>query len=162
MMIKYTHVTLTVFFCLFSLILQAQSTLNVSGATVSNNTNSVTTSVGQVFVQMGENLSYTVHEGVLQPYEISEIKLPTSNWDLTSDLEMNAFPNPVTHFLTLKTPSPKMLSASLHTAEGKELFKIDQFRYESKLPLEPYPSGIYLVQVFHESAVVKTFKVVKN
>ncbi|KXX69529.1 T9SS type A sorting domain-containing protein [Flammeovirga sp. SJP92] len=159
---KYIRIILTGLFCLISLVLKAQTTLNVSGATVSNNSNSITVSVGQVFFQTGENGNTLVSEGVLQPYEVFELETPTSSPDLASDLEMSAFPNPVTHFLTLKTSSPNLLTASLHTAQGKELLKIDQFRYESKLPLEIYPSGVYLVQVYQDNAVVKTFKVIKN
>ncbi|NME68097.1 T9SS type A sorting domain-containing protein [Flammeovirga aprica] len=159
---KTLYVTLTGLFCLVTVVLKAQTTLNVSGATVSNNSNSITTSIGQVFVQMDENDDYSISEGVLQPYEVFEIEIPTSNLDWVNELEMNVFPNPVTHYLTLKTTSPKLLSASLHTAQGQELTKLDQFNYESKLQLENYPTGVYIVQVYHDNTVVKTFKIIKK
>lgn len=161
-MYRIIHITLIGLFCFFSLTLKAQTTLNVSGAVVSNNSNSITYSVGQVFLQTEKNDSYILTEGVLQIYEVFEVDIPTSTLDLEKELEMNAFPNPVSHFLTLKTPSSESLSVSLHNLQGKELYKIDQFKYTTRLPLEDQPTGIYLVQVYHEATIVKTFKIIKN
>ena len=77
---------------------QAQESANSSGGDASGKGGSVAYSVGQVVYTTNTGSKGTVAQGVQEPYEIS-IVLGIDN--LTINLELTAYPNPTTSYLTL-------------------------------------------------------------
>ena len=74
-----------------------QSSVNVSGGSVSNTSGSISYSIGQVAYQSVSNSSGSVSQGVQHAFEISTLSLEENKFNFM----LNAFPNPTTENLNL-------------------------------------------------------------
>lgn len=83
--------------------LDAQTSTNATGTTVTGANGSSSYSVGQVVCTTNSSAAYTITQGVQQPYEIFEV---SSIDELNNDLIVNVFPNPTYEGITIKFIEP--------------------------------------------------------
>ena len=94
---RSTICSILLLFALF-VDIQAQESINVSGAELSGNTGTISYSVGQVVYNTHAMPGASFAEGVQQPYEISTV----SGIDIPEIvLQMSTYPNPTTDYLNL-------------------------------------------------------------
>ncbi|OYU82072.1 MAG: hypothetical protein CFE23_01875 [Flavobacterium sp. BFFFF1] len=155
---KHLSLTILLLCLLWAKNSQAQQSTVASGGSATGSGGTVSYSVGQISYKSPEgNL---ISDGVQQPYEI--IALGT---DEHPDLQLLAYPNPVTNILKLKNTDPKVavLSYSLTDISGKILIQAQNAdSTETTVSMQDYPAGIYLLQVFNQDKIVKTFKIIKK
>lgn len=83
--------------------LDAQTSTNATGTTVTGANGSSSYSVGQVVYTTNSSASYTITQGVQQPYEIFEV---SSIDELNNNLIVNVYPNPTYEGITIKFIEP--------------------------------------------------------
>ncbi len=83
--------------------LDAQTSTNTTGATVTGANGSSSYSVGQVVYTTNSSAAYTITQGVQQPYEIFEV---SSIDELNNNLIVIVYPNPTYEGITIKFIEP--------------------------------------------------------
>ncbi len=151
------------FIFLISLTTYSQNNIVSSGGVTSGSGGTSSFSVGQIAYsqQIGTN-GYLI-QGMQQPFEIIEL----SNEDFTAiNLKFEVFPNPTKANLHLQFSADFDNSNTFY-----ELFDINGKRITNKIkashkdviiPMEQIPSGIYLLYVSKDNALLKSFKIIKN
>jgi len=143
--------------CLLTVnICTAQSVLNAAGGDVKTSEASVSWSIGQTF--------YQVAEGVQIPYEILNV---TGINDMEAiSLNVAVYPNPTPDFLELRIDERdfdyKTGSYRIADMNGKVLISEKINDFQTRISMEKFPKGIYLLEVMTKNNTVKTFKIVKN
>jgi len=97
---KLKRITLSMLFILVFTGLYAQNSVTASGGDASGSGGTVAYSVGQIVYTTNTGIDGTVAQGVQQPYEISVVLEIEQGKDI--NLNVSAYPNPVTDYLTLK------------------------------------------------------------
>ena len=143
--------------CLLTVnICTAQSVLNAAGGDVKTSEASVSWSIGQTF--------YQVAEGVQIPYEILNV---TGINDMEAiSLNVAVYPNPTPDFLELRIDERdfdyKTGSYRIADMNGKVLISEKINDFHTRISMEKFPKGVYLLEVMTKNDTVKTFKIVKN
>lgn len=156
------------FFAVLSLVwilcpmANAQNAVTVSGGDASDNSGSVSYTVGQTFYSANVGASGQVNEGVQKAYEIydvTEVQNPIS-----SAISLSAFPNPTSDFLTLCVESDEIsgLNCVMYDISGKEIMQQRIGSLETSIDMQSLPPATYFVRVTKGKNEVKTFKIVKN
>ena len=137
-----------------------QSSVNVSGGSVSNTSGSISYSIGQVAYQSVSNTSGSVSQGVQHAFEISTLSLDENKFNFT----LNAFPNPTTENLNLRVGNYKQekLAYKLIDLEGKVISEASMLSEETTIDMKQLPVATYFVEVHNEGKKVQTFKIIKN
>ena len=137
-----------------------QSSVNVSGGSVSNTSGSISYSIGQVAYQSVSNTSGSVSQGVQHAFEISTLSLNENKFNFT----LNAFPNPTTENLNLRVGNYKQekLAYKLIDLEGKVISEASMLSEETTIDMKQLPVATYFVEVHNEGKKVQTFKIIKN
>jgi len=137
-----------------------QSSVNVSGGSVSNTSGSISYSIGQVAYQSVSNTSGSVSQGVQHAFEISTLSLEENKFNFT----LNAFPNPTTENLNLRVGNYKQekLAYKLIDLEGKVISEASMHSEETTIEMKQLPVATYFVEVKNEGKKVQTFKIIKN
>jgi hypothetical protein len=137
-----------------------QSSVNVSGGSVSNTSGSISYSIGQVAYQSVSNTSGSVSQGVQHAFEISTLSLNENKFNFT----LNAFPNPTTENLNLRVGNYKQekLAYKLIDLEGKVISEASMLSEETTIDMKQLPVATYFVEVNNEGKKVQTFKIIKN
>ena len=142
-------------------IAQAQESANASGGDATGSGGTVAYSVGQVVYTTHTGSTGTVAQGVQQPYEISVV-LGIENSLI--DLDITAYPNPTTHFLTLNIGNA--LSETLHfqlcDLGGKIIERRKITNRTETINMENLATATYLLKVSNANNEVKIFKIIKN
>ena len=141
------------------MILSAQSDVVPVGGTATGSGGTVTYTVGQIAVQTYSNGTFTISEGVQQPYEIQTIGI-----DNYPGITLNAllYPNPTLGNVQL-TMNNEQLEGEVKVFDmnGKFLFSKRIERQNTEIPMSDLAAGTYFVNVLDGTQVLKTFKVVK-
>jgi hypothetical protein len=142
----------------------AQQATTVSGGDASGSGGSVAYSVGQIVYTTNTGSSGSVAHGVQQPYEISII---TGLAETEINLNLSAYPNPTTNYLMLEigastAPSNQSMLYQLYDISGKLLESNAIVANSTTIKMEQMQSGMYLLKVTQNNALVKTFKIIKN
>jgi len=142
--------------------LHAQEAITASGGNASGMGGSVSYSVGQIFYATTIETSGSVAEGILQPYEISEIMGIENPKDKMFGYLV--YPNPTTDNLVLKTKSTdyEQLSCELFDNAGKLLLTNKSISNETNIAMSNFGRGTYYLKVLQNQKEVKTFKIIKN
>lgn len=151
--------------CAFAILTaQAQSAIVPTGGTASGNGGTVTYTVGQIATQTNSDGTTSISEGVQQPYEISVVGV-----DNYPNITLNAvlYPNPTQGNLQLVMNNGQFAmnngkwQIKMFDTNGKYLLskKIDSETTE--FDISSYAPGTYYVNVYRETEMMKTFKVVK-
>ncbi len=147
--------------CLFVSVLSfGQTSVVTAGGSVSNNSGSVSYSIGQVAYQSVSNASGSVSQGVQQVYVISTLSLEENKFNFS----LSTYPNPTTDNLNLRVANfnQEKLAYRLIDAEGKLLSQGDIQTQETNLEMRQLQVATYFVEVLHDAKKVQSFKIIKN
>jgi hypothetical protein len=145
----------------FGLTAQAQQATTATGGDATGSGGSVAYSVGQIVYTTHTGSTGSVAQGVQQPYEISVV-LGVENSLI--DLDITAYPNPTTHFLTLNIGNA--LSETLHfqlcDLGGKIIERRKITNRTETIQMENLATATYFLKVSNANNEVKIFKIIKN
>lgn len=147
------------FFVVSGVTLSAQSDVVPTGGTATGSGGTVTYTVGQIAVQTYSNGTFTISEGVQQPYEIQIIGV-----DDYPGITLNAmvYPNPTVGNVQLTINNEQLEGeVKVFDMNGKFLFAKKIEGQTTVIPMVDLVAGTYFVNVVCEKQVLKTFKVVK-
>ena len=158
---KQKNVKFSILLLGLSLTAQAQQATTTTGGDASGSGGTVAYSVGQIVYTTNTGTTGSVAQGVQQPYEIS-IVLGIDNHSI--NLELSAYPNPTTDYLTLNVGNFELstLNFQLYDISGKLIESRKIISSSETIGLENLPSATYFLKVTNNTKVVKTFKIIKN
>jgi hypothetical protein len=138
----------------------SQSGTIASGGNASNESGSVSYSVGQVFYLSHESTEGIIHEGLQQPYEIFSVDIQ----DVTTEFEITLYPNPANTHLTIKTLDfqPNKLSYQLYSLNGQLIDMKEIINEETFLDVDQLNPSSYIIQVLKDNKIIKSFKLIKH
>ena len=139
---------------------KAQQVFLSAGSSFTSNIGSISQSIGLVQNQYNTNSSGQIMEGVLFNYELIEI--PTSI-ESGITLDIKAYPNPVTDELYI-TLSKNDLSLNFLITDVKGRVKERSMLNSSDqaISLKNYNAGLYILQIYSNTDLIKSFKLIKN
>lgn len=153
----------------------AQEAIPAAGGTVTGDGGSVSFTVGQVVYTTVSGEEHTVSQGVQQPYEIWVV---TSSEEIPiSGIDVQAYPNPATDFVTLRVESAlnqhfQPLAYELFDMTGRVLEKKTISSSHTNIPMGHLAPATYFLKVYHSAKTTtlmqsssvqsKTFKIIKK
>jgi hypothetical protein len=148
--------------CLFIHSVQAQSlsqsVIGNSGDYYENpGVGSLHWTVGEIAVESYSN-TQVLNQGFHQTYFDLLI---TNTWESATNFEIKAYPNPTTHQLVLSSSTGEQLQAQLYNLLGQPVLNKLQFQEQTELNVSQLPAGTYILQLFYNEQLVKTFKIQK-
>ena len=146
---------------IFCCTANAQQLVNAAGSSSSNENGAISQSIGTSFYQSSSSESGQLTEGVLHLYQI--IELPTSNKKSIA-LDLKAYPNPVSQELQLSYQSEKAESLVFKVSDinGRLLKTHESNTKHSTISFDQISDGVYFVQVFSGTEILKSFKIIKK
>ena len=140
---------------------QAQQATNATGGDASGSGGTVAYSVGQVVYTTNTGTNGSVAQGVQQSYIISIVLGIEDN---SIKLELTAYPNPTSNFLTLNVGNAELstLRFQLYDIRGKLIESRKIVSSTETIGMENLPKAIYILKVSNNYKAVKTFKIIKN
>lgn len=158
---KHKKVKLSVLLLGLGLTAQAQQATTATGGDASGSGGTVAYSVGQIVYTTNTGTTGSVAQGVQQPYEIS-IVLGIDNHSI--NLELSAYPNPTTDYLTLNVGNAELstLNFQLFDISGKLIEAKKITSTTETIRMENLASATYFLKVTNNNQEVKTFKIIKN
>lgn len=140
-------------------------TLNACGANAISSSGTVAYSIGQVFYTYIGQSVYNVAQGI-QHEEIADETLAAPDNSVEPKTEIFIFPNPTTDYVTINMEGledengPR--SYQLYDIQGRILKQNTINQTETQINLTDLSSSIYLLQVYLNNKVLKTFKILKK
>ena len=139
-------------------------TFNASGDDATGSSGSVTYSIGQVFyTYIGESV-YDVAQGIQQE-ELSQT-LDTTENSVVPKAEIFVFPNPTIDYVTVNMEGFEFengpRSYQLYDLQGRLLKQNTINQNETQIDLNDLSSSIYILQVYVNNKILKTFKILKK
>ena len=158
---KRKKVKLSVLFLGLGLTAQAQQASTATGGDASGSGGTVAYSVGQIVYTTNTGTTGSVAQGVQQPYEISIVLGIEDN---SINLELSAYPNPTTNFLTLNLGKTELstLNFQLYDISGKLIESRKIISSTETIGMANLPSTTYFLKVSNNNNEVKIFKIIKN
>ena len=140
---------------------QAQQATTATGGNASGSGGTVAYSVGQIVYTTNTGTTGSVAQGVQQPYEISIVLGIDDN---SIKLELTAYPNPTTNFLTLNVGKAELstMNFELYDMSGKLIESRKIISSSETIAMENLPTATYFLKVTNNNNQVKTFKIIKN
>lgn len=140
---------------------QAQQAITATGGDDSGSGGTVAYSVGQIVYTTNTGTNGSVAQGVQQSYIISIVLGIEDN---STKLELTAYPNPTTNFLTLNVGNAELstLRFQLYDISGKLIESRKIISSTETIGMENLPSAIYFLKVANNNQEVKTFKIIKK
>jgi hypothetical protein len=147
------------------LVNDTMKTLVASGEDAVGGSGSVTYSIGQVFyTYMGESI-YNVSQGIQQG-DLSHATLSSEENPVETKTEIIIFPNPTTDYININMQgyqsTNQQSSYQLYDLQGRLLKQDKVMQSETQINVTDLRAAIYLLQVYSDSKILKTFKIVKN
>jgi len=164
-----TIVLLSLVFLIFPGILFAQNSINAAGGQAAGNGGTVSYTLGQVADQTHTGTNGTVSEGVQQAFEIYVLTALDDARQI--ELNMTAYPNPVTELLVLKVSGEfsEKLTYRLFDVQGSLLKTEDVTGAETRILMNDLVPATYLLRVYpsddHRNGStdsIKSFKIIKH
>ena len=156
---------LIIMFSLISAItgVKAQQGFTAAGGGASGSGGNAAYSVGQIVYTTNTGAGGSVAQGVQQPYEISIVEVE----DHQISLNMQAYPNPTTDYLTLNVGastslSNESMSYEIYNISGKLIESRKIISSSETIGMANLPSATYFLKVTNNNKEVKTFKIMKN
>lgn len=158
---KQKKVKLSVLLIGLGLTAQAQQATTATGGNTSGSGGTVAYSVGQIIYTTNTGTTGSVAQGVQQPYEISIVLGVADN---SIKLELTAYPNPTTNYLTLSAGNAELstLNFQLYDISGKLIESRKIISCIETVAMENLPTATYFLKVTNNNNEVKTFKIIKN
>ena len=114
--------------------------------------------VGEIAVEHYQN-DLVLSQGFHQTYFDL---LSTPVWEAEiPGFQVKAYPNPTTALLTIETESTKELAVQMTNLLGQSVLAKREFNYSTELNLSALPTGTYMLLLFDEHQLIKTFKIQK-
>lgn len=139
-------------------------TLNASGNDATGSAGTVTYSIGQLFYTYIGSPVYNVAQGI--QHEESSETLSTLENTIEPKIEMFIFPNPTTDFVTLNTQALSFenepQSYQLFDLQGRLLLQNTIKQTETQINLSNFNTAVYILRVYANNKVLKTFKILKK
>jgi hypothetical protein len=147
-------------FCLPSVY--GQETTSAAGSDATGSGGSLSYTIGQITYTTNSDPSYSISQGVQQPYEILVLSGIDENYGI--QLSFSVYPNPAFDMMTLKAENSENaeLSYLLFDLNGKLLQGEEMTQSEKQISMIDYPAGNYFLSVVNGGFEVKTFKIIKN
>lgn len=151
----------TIVLMVFGQQLFAQQTTTVAGGNANGNGGSVSYTFGQMTYATQSGTNGKVSQGVQQPYEISVLSSATN--DIIA-LTLTVYPNPTQDFLTLNVQNydSKRISYQLYNLSGMLLQNQKLNAGETTIPMQDYPTAVYILKITEQDKILKTFQIIKN
>jgi len=148
----------------FSLGLLAQFRTVRAGGDVSNNSGSVSDTLGLIDYVSVNNNSGSISQAVQVPSLFSS---DVNNLDGADQILLNkkliVFPNPATDFIFIKSAGfTQQLKYQLYNLMGSILDQGLILQDETRLPIYPYAVGSYFLSIQNNDGEIKRFKVIKE
>ncbi len=158
---KHKKVKLSVLLLGLGLTTNAQEVTTTTGGNASGSGGTVTYSVGQIVYATNTGTNGSVAQGVQQTYEISILLGIEDN---SIKLELTAYPNPTTNYLTLNVGKAELsiLNFQLYDMGGKLIESNKITSTTETIRMENLPSSTYFLKVTNNNKEVKSFKIIKN
>ena len=153
----------------------AQQAIPAAGGNATGQGGSASFSVGQVIYTAISGQENSVIQGVQQPYEISVV---TSSEEITlTGIDVQAYPNPATDFLTLSVETEmnqhfQSIAYELLDMNGRVLEKKNISASHTNIQMKHLAPATYFLRVYHaatslsfsrsSSVQTKTFKIIKK
>ena len=139
-------------------------TFNASGDDATSDSGSVAYSIGQVFyTYIGESI-YNVAQGIQQE-ELNQTLAVTEN-SVEPRAEIFIFPNPTTDFVIVNMEGYEFengpRSYQLYDVQGRLIKQNIINQDETQIDLNDLSSSIYILQVYVNNKILKTFKILKK
>jgi hypothetical protein len=156
------------FVCFTIISAQAQQNIVASGNSVNDAGGSVSYSVGQVVYTNIETVDGHVSQGVIQPYEISQVT--GINQIENIGLTCKVFPNPTADLLVVELLSnidnTNLYTVSLYNSKGELLQIMYDVSTQTQVNMKNYDQGIYFLNLIQAGSEtnksISTYKVVKR
>lgn len=142
-------------------------TFNTSGEDALGSAGSVSYSIGQVFfTYIGESV-YNVAQGVQHSNLVDNEENIDTPEDIDSpEAKIVVYPNPTTDFVNLDMKNVDLANGQnvyqLYSYQGKLIQQHTIEDTNTEINLSHLSSSIYLLQVFVNNKILKTFKILKN
>ncbi|MGM8363536.1 T9SS type A sorting domain-containing protein [Flavobacterium sp. ARAG 55.4] len=137
---------------------------STTGSNITTSSGSVSYSVGQLFYAGIETADFNVAQGVQQA-EVKET-LSTKNESILPKTLMFVFPNPAKDFIYLTTVElaleKELISYKIFNLHGMLLKQSNISQEVSKIYLNDLMPSLYLLQVYQNNKLLKTFKIIKK
>lgn len=136
-----------------------------SGSNANGSSGNVTYSIGQVFyTYIGESESvYNVAQGI--QHQEKEKSLDTPDIEVPKT-ELLIFPNPTTDYVNLRLNGVESLIGTryykLYDLQGRLLKQGEIDGTEAQISLSNYSSSLYILTVYINTQILKTFKIIKK
>lgn len=157
---KYKKLKLGILLLGLGLTAQAQQATTATGGNASGSLGTMAYSVGQIVYTTNTGTKGSVAQGVQQPYEISVVLGVENN---AIKLELTAYPNPTTNFLTLNVGKTELstLNFQLYDMSGKLIESRKILSSNETIAMEDLLPATYFLKVTNNNKEVKTFKIIK-
>ena len=142
-------------------LVNAQQATTATGGNASGSGGTVAYSVGQIVYTTNTGANGSVAQGVQQAYEISIV---TGLEDTQISLNMQAYPNPTTDYLTLNVGNFELstLNFQLYDISGKLIESRKIISSTETISMGNLSSATYFLKVSNNNNEVKSFKIIKN
>lgn len=140
----------------------AQNAIPAAGGDATGANGSVSYTVGQVAYITNTGSNGSSAQGVQQAYEIfTTLGLAEGNAVI---LEVLAFPNPTTDFLTLTVDGKSVdgLSFQLYDLKGKLIKSSEITNDTTQIVMSELARGNYFISVSDNERTIKSFRIIKN
>ncbi|WP_200979417.1 T9SS type A sorting domain-containing protein [Echinicola sp. 20G] len=140
---------------------QAQSCILSTGGETSNNSGTVSYSIGQTVFNNYYNENLSLIEGIQQPYQISII---LKSEEPNENIKLKAYPNPSTDHITLKVTGHELrgLAYLFYNSLGQVLATDLISEEETIIYTKDLSPASYFLVVTDKKSIIKTFKILKK
>lgn len=139
-------------------------TINTSGSNATGSSGTVTYSIGQIFYTYIGVSVYNVAQGI-QHEENSQTLVITEN-NIEPKAEITIFPNPTTDYVNINMTGLELGNEpqlyQLFDYQGRLLRQDTINQTETQVNLNDLSASIYILRVYANNKVLKTFKILKK
>ncbi len=145
--------------CVTTLFSQAGQT--ASGGVATGINGSISFSVGQIDYITATSLNGTITQGIQQPYELFIV---TEVNEKNLELDVSAYPNPILDqlFIFIENEEIKNMSYTINDVCGNLIVEEKILNQNTSVFMNDFVNGVYFIKIFKNSAIAKTFKLIKN
>lgn len=138
--------------------------INVSGANIMSSSGTVSYSIGQVFYTYIGQSDYVLAQGIQQQEKSVTLSTPEKNVEPSTELFV--FPNPTTDFVIISMNGLEfekgLQSYALYDFQGRLLKQNTIKETQTQIELNDLGASIYLLTVYYNNEILKTFKIIKK
>lgn len=139
-------------------------TIITSGNNATGASGTVTYSIGQVFyTYMGVDAVYSVAQGIQQQIKGEQLYVP--DIEEPAKVEMYVYPNPTSDFVNISLNGVELegqRSYRLYDIQARLLKQNTISDTETQVSLNNLSPSIYILAVYVDNKILKSFKIIKN